>query len=335
MESPPGVLLPIGDDAAAVAGARRGPWLLTTDAFSEGYHFFADSPPRAVGRALVGVNASDLAAKGGRPVAFLLDLLMPPGTPAEWSRQVVRGVREELRRIGAPLVGGDAKPAACRVLVGTFLGEASSSRLAPRSGARTGDLLLLTGSVGRAGWAAQRMIRSRGATRLRAHRALLEITPRLAEGELLVRYAHAMLDTSDGFAEAARLLASASHRQVLVEEEALPFDPVILNARLTHPERLRLSAYGGEYELLAAIPPSSLAVVRRGLGRLSCPFRIIGRVETGRGAWLLRDGRCVPLPASSWQPWKGPSGVSLSRGRTGYSKSAVADQSSAIESELP
>jgi thiamine-monophosphate kinase len=237
-------------------------------------------------------------------VAFLLDLLLPPGTPTTWPREVVHGVRGELRRLGATLIGGDSKPARSRVLVGTFLGEAASSRLAPRSGARTGDLLILTGSVGRTGLAAQEMRQRRGGTGIRAHRALLRIRPRLEEGALLVRYAHAMIDTSDGFAEAARLLANSSRRRVLIDEGSLPFDPELRRSRFTPAERVRLAAYGGDYELLAAVSPSSLPGVRRGLGRLSCPFRVIGRVEPGRGAWFVRAGQERALPPSSWQPWR-------------------------------
>ncbi|MGI0052955.1 MAG: AIR synthase related protein, partial [Thermoplasmata archaeon] len=76
----PGAALPFGDDVAAFdLGSRR--LLATTDAFAEGTHFLARSPPHAVGRALAEANLSDLASKGGRPIGFLLALLLPPGTP--------------------------------------------------------------------------------------------------------------------------------------------------------------------------------------------------------------------------------------------------------------
>ncbi|MCI4345629.1 MAG: thiamine-phosphate kinase [Thermoplasmata archaeon] len=298
-----GLLLPLGDDAAALPSPRKGALLLTTDAFAEGFHFFPDSPPRALGRALVAVNASDLAAKGGHPIAFLLDLLVPPGTPANWSHEVVRGVRAELRRLGAPLAGGDSKPSVSKVLVGTFLGRASSSHLAPRSGARAGDLLLLTGSVGGTGWAARKMGQASRAARVRLHQEFLRITPRLAAGRVLVRHAHAMLDTSDGFAEAAILLSEASQKRILIQADRLPLDPRLRRARLPEAERLRLAAYGGEYELLAALPPRAPPVVRRALARVRGPFAIVGGVEEGRGAWLLRGARREPLPVSGWRPW--------------------------------
>lgn len=248
------------------------------------------------------VNASDLAAKGGWPVAFLLDLALPPGTPESWARDVVLGARAELRRLGAELVGGDTKPAHARVAVGTFLGRASSDRLAPRSGARPGDLLALTGTVGGPGWAATREPR-RGVDE-RALRSMLTVRPRLEEGRELVRLAHALIDTSDGFAEAARLLAQASRLRLVVEEAALPWDRHLRSSRLAPADRLRMAAYGGEYELLAALPPSAYHRLQaRFRQRRLAPLHAIGHVARGSGSWLLRAGRLTELPRSRWRPW--------------------------------
>jgi thiamine-monophosphate kinase len=288
---------------AALDAPRRGSrLLLTSDAFTEGFHFLPGTPPRLLGRAIVDVNASDLAAKGGLPLAFLLDLGLRPGTRTAWARALVGGVRAELRRWGGRLVGGDTKPSDRTVVAGMFLGRSSSRRLAPRSGARPGDALLLTGTVGGPGWVARRR-RSRP-PRARSLRELLEIRPRLREGRELVRVAHAMLDTSDGFAESARILSAASRCRIVVEEDALPFDRRLNAAILDAGARLELAAYGGEYELMAAVPPRAVpretsSFRRRGLA----PLHRIGRVEKGSGAWLERGGELRPLPPSPWQPW--------------------------------
>ncbi|MHB8352598.1 MAG: AIR synthase related protein, partial [Thermoplasmata archaeon] len=116
-----GAPLPFGDDVAAFRiGSTR--LLATTDSFSEGTHFLADSPPRAIGRALVEANLSDLASKGGEPVGFLLSLLLPPATPERWAREVVRGVGAALEPYRLALAGGDTKPARGRSLVGIAFG---------------------------------------------------------------------------------------------------------------------------------------------------------------------------------------------------------------------
>jgi thiamine-monophosphate kinase len=296
--------LPIGDDAAAIRLRPGRAALLTTDALVEGLHFLPTSPPLLVGRAAAAVSLSDVAAKGGRPVALLLDLLIPPDTPPAWARAVARGAREEMRRWGAGLVGGDTKPSATRAVVGSILAESAGTRFAPRSGARVGDDLLLTGTAGRGGAAAARL--GRGAPTASTVRALLAVEPRLAEGQALVRFADAMLDTSDGLAESARLLAQASGVRLEVDLSQVPVDPAIDRIR-SRAGREAALFFGGDYELLAAVPPNrtpaAIRAVERGGGRAT----VIGRVDRGRGAFLRRGASIVAMPSPGWDPfvWAG------------------------------
>jgi thiamine-monophosphate kinase len=291
--------LPIGDDAAALSIRPNEVLVVTTDAFTERFHFLADAPARSIGRGLVGANLSDLAAKGARPVGFLLDLLLPPGTPERWARELVDGVHDGLRGTGAELLGGDTKPAASRAVVGTALGVADPRHLAPRTGARPGDALVVTGHVGRGGRAYARW-RSTG--RAAAARELLDIRPRSREGVELARSAHAMLDTSDGIAESAHLLAQASGVTVVLVADQIPRVPERPGgAAVDWP----IAFFGGDYELLAAVPPPGVARARQRLRALGTPMTVVGRVEAGRGAWLERDGRRRALPAAGWRPFDG------------------------------
>lgn len=295
-------VLPLGDDTSAtpIGGGRVA--LLTTDALTEGTHFLPASPPRSIGRATAAASLSDIAAKGGRPVALLLDLLLPPRTPERWARTVVLGAAEMAGAHGAALVGGDTKPAARRAVVGTVLGIGRTDRLAPRSGAVPGDLLVVTGEVGRGGWAARR-IRSHRSPTSADLRAMLEIRPRCREGPVLARWAHAMLDSSDGFAESARLIAEASRVEVRADAERLPMPPPVRrlgSARL----RRETALYGGDYELVAALPPERLSIAQRSLRRMGCPFTVVGEIRRGRGAWLRDAGGVAPMPAGGWQPFE-------------------------------
>ena len=129
----------------------RGVSSLTTDALSEGTHFEARSPPEWIGRAAVSASLSDLASKGGRPVAILLDILLPPRTPPGWAKAVVRGAERTAAAAGRHVVGGDTKSAASRSVVGTAIGAATSARISRRDGARPGDVVVVTGTVGRGG----------------------------------------------------------------------------------------------------------------------------------------------------------------------------------------
>jgi thiamine-monophosphate kinase len=286
--------LPLGDDAAAVAVGRPGFVLLSSDALIEGVHFRRESPPRLVGEAAAAVNLSDIAAKGGRPTAVLIDLLVPPGTPEAWARSVLAGAERMAARFGCHVVGGDTKPCPTRTVVGVSVGWADRAHLPTRAGARAGDVVVTTGVVG-AGGAGRA-----GAT------DSLQICPRIQEGHVLGRVAHAMTDTSDGIADATHLLAEASHQRIVLVAETLPLDPRLRDPRRSFPARLRTAFYGGDYELLATVAPGQVARTRAALRRLRCPLTVIGRVESGTGAWLERAGRRRPLPVAGWRPFPGP-----------------------------
>jgi len=300
-------LLPLGDDTAALPLGGGRVALLTTDALVEWTHFLPNSPPEAIGAAAANASLSDLAAKGGRPVALTLDLLLPAETPEGWARAVVRAADRAVRRFGGAVVGGDTKPSETPTVVGTLFGLGRADRLAPRTGGRPGDLLVTTGHVGRGGRAYRRFT-ERGPEDRAALRELLAIEPRIREGAALVPVAHAMLDTSDGIAEATRLLAEASGLRATLLATALPLAPGLTRG----PDGSLPSAafFGGDYELLAAIPPgrydaARTAVLRRG-GRLSA----IGRLAPGRGAWLEdRSGVARPMPPMGFLPGGTPPGA--------------------------
>lgn len=282
-------LLPIGDDAAALPVGENRLVLLSSDALIEAVHFRRATPPSLIGEAATAVNLSDIAAKGGRPAAILVDLLAPPGTPARWARAVVRGAERIAARFGCHVVGGDTKPSATRTVVGVSVGWAGSGPLPARSGALTGDWVVTTGCVGFG-----------GATRTNTS-ASLRIVPRVREGQLLARFAHAMTDTSDGVADAAHLVAEASHRRIVLEADRLPLHPRIQRSRRPRAQKLRVAFYGGDYELFATVDPTKLPTASAALRRVGCPLTVIGRVEKGRGAWLERRGRQVPLPRAGWR----------------------------------
>lgn len=295
--------LTIGDDVAEFRAAK-GRWLLTTDAFSEGTHFVPGSRPVSVGRALVEVNLSDLASKGAEPRGFLLDLLVRPGTDERWARGVVRGVRAALAPYGVELSGGDTKPGAGRSLVGTAIGWSGAASLPGRNGARPGDRVVITGRVGAGGLAALGLDGS-AAEQARAVRALLRVRGRVAEGRVLARAAHAMIDTSDGLFESARLIAEASRVQLRISVARIPLVHSLLRQFRDPAQALEAAGYGGDYELLATVPADRLPAVRDGLRRLRCPLTEIGTVRAGRGAVLADvDGAVRSMPVAGWDPFR-------------------------------
>ncbi|HKN07641.1 MAG TPA: thiamine-phosphate kinase [Thermoplasmata archaeon] len=295
-------LLPLGDDAAAIRPPAGKVAVLSIDSLVEGTHFLAGAPPRKIGAAAAAVSLSDLAAKGAEPAALLLAIVLPPGTPQGWAEAVAIGAERMAARFGMELVGGDTKPGPMRTVVSSVVGWADEGTLAPRSGARIGDVLATTGYVGRGGVAAARLGRAK---RPRPHdiSAMLEVNPRVAEGAVLVRWAHAMLDTSDGLAEASRLLAEASGVRIEVDEDRLPLTPSLRKAKVSAAQRRRRAFYGGDYELLLTLPgrafPAAELAVRGVGGRLTA----IGRATRGRGAWLRCFGGLRPMPSAGWRPF--------------------------------
>jgi thiamine-monophosphate kinase len=299
-------LLPIGDDAAALRPPARHVAVISTDALVEGSHFLRASPPEKVGAAAAGVSLSDVAAKGATPDAILLALVLPVGSDQRWAQSVLRGAERMGAQFGAHVVGGDTKPGRVRAVISTVLGWGDAAHLAPRTGARPGDLLGVTGDVGRGGLAALRL-RAGGPGGRRALVDLLDVRPRVREGIALAPFAHALIDTSDGVADSARLLARASGVRLVVEEEMLP---LVRGARSAarSPAKLRgLAFFGGDYELFAAVPRKNWTVAERAVRRIGGRLTRVGRVERGRGAWLESAGVRAPMPAAGWQPFGGAS----------------------------
>jgi thiamine-monophosphate kinase len=293
-------LLPMGDDVAALRIGNRTV-LLTTDALSEGTHFRRASPPAAIGAAAIGASLSDIAAKGGRPVAALLDLLVPPATPERWLREVVRGAERCARRHGFHVAGGDTKPSAGRSVVGTVIGTAGPGRLPAHDRARPGDRILVTGWVGAGGVRARPVLEGRRPTGPEL-RELLSIRPRLAEGQALAPLVRAMVDTSDGLAAALHRIADASGVAIELEEGRLPLSPALRAIPRTE-ARLRRAFFGGDYELVATVPAPRAPRAVRAVESVGGRATLVGRLALGRGAWITGPHGRRPLPVAGWDPF--------------------------------
>ena len=267
------------DDAAVVAGL-----VLTTDTLVEGVHFLPTDPPADVAWKLVAVSLSDLAAKGARPEGVLLN---HPLTEDAWDRAFLSGLAEVLGAYVVPLIGGDtvSLPAgAPRVLSLTALG--ADAPAPPRSGARAGDILYVTGTVGDAG-AGLRIARGEAGPiglRNRYRRPI----PRLAEGRQLAPLVHAMADVSDGVLIDAARMAAASGLAVSIDLATLPLSPDLRAfAGDNRAARLAAATAGDDYELLFAAAPNT---------PLPVPATAIGRFAPGAGLHLDQAGEPVPLP---------------------------------------
>ena len=144
----PGALRLI-DDAAILTPAKGAEVVLTVDAIVGGVHFFEDDPPDTVARKALRVNLSDLAAKGAKPAGFLLTLALPKSAGEDWVKAFARGLGADAKRYACPLLGGDSVRTPGPVTISiTAFGTVPKGTMVPRSGAKPGDHILVTGTIG-------------------------------------------------------------------------------------------------------------------------------------------------------------------------------------------
>ena len=285
-----GVLVGPGDDAA-VLRALGHPLLLTTDALVEGVHFRRRwLTARELGWRAFQVAASDVAAMGGRARAVLLAVTAPATLAAAELRAIVRGVRDAAAAVDAALVGGNLASSRKLSLTVSVLGDASR-RPVLRSGARPGDRLFVTGSLGGAALGLRLLEGARsmqgGGTAIRRWRrplARLRAGSRLASG-----IANAMIDLSDGLLIDTARLCRASGCGAVIRAEHVPLAAPLRTLPVTRARRLALAG-GEDYELLVAVPAAKVSrMTRAGLG---CSVTAIGEIVRGRGVTVVdADGR--------------------------------------------
>jgi thiamine-monophosphate kinase len=298
----PGVVLGPGDDCAVVRIQTRNV-LVTTDALVEHVHFErAWTTPRQIGRKAYLVNASDIASMGGKPRFCVVGTAVPPTFPAAELEQIHGGISQAAAETGALLVGGNLTRARELSLCVTLLGEAPPSPVR-RAGARPGDVLFVTGTLGESALGLRRLQRN-PAARGACVRRFLEPRPRLRAGAVLAgeRLASAMIDVSDGLLQDLRHLCAASGVGAEVEAGALPCPP-----RLRR-EALDLVLGGGEdYELLCAVPERSLKRLEHVRKRLGCPLTRIGHiVPADEGVRVLDEqGREVAVKRFGFDHYAG------------------------------
>lgn len=248
-------------------------------------HVEPGAPPGVLARKLVGRTLSDLAAAGATPWALSWTAAVPATQSREWMRRLARAMLGQAAQYGAPIVGGDLSTADAIVLSCSALGRTGSARPPGRRGARSGDVLAVTGRLG-------------GAVTSGRH---LRPEPRLQEGRRLAeRYeVHAMMDLSDGLARDLPRLLEASQRGAEVDLDALPLSRGIEADRKGFEQAV---GEGEDYELLAAMPAADWERARKDPVLRRCGIRAIGKVVGARhGLKWLQAGRSVRLDATGWE----------------------------------
>jgi thiamine-monophosphate kinase len=304
LASHPGAL-GLTDDAAILVPPAGCDLVLKADAVIGGVHFFPEDPADAVGRKALRVNLSDLAAKGARPVGFLLSLALPDGTLDAWLADFADGLRADAEFYGCPLLGGDTDrtPGPVMVSIAAF-GTVPHGGMVRRSGAKPGDWVFVSGTIGDAalGLKLRREPASAPRYRLEPHerdhllaRYLLP-EPRMALSEPIRQYASAAMDVSDGLAGDLAKLCGASGVSAEIEIEQVPLSAAGRRVTAVEASASELAVTGGDdYEILCTVPAEQREAFRSAALASGVAVTEIGRIVAGRAAPLFRDRHGRPL----------------------------------------
>lgn len=300
--------LGLTDDAALLAAQPGSDTVVTVDAMVAGIHFLPDDPAGLVARKLVRVNLSDLAAKGARPFAVLLAAAFPRGTGTDWLEAFAAGLGRDLAEFGVALIGGDtvATPGPLTLSLTAF-GRVDAGRALLRSGARPGDRLWLTGTLGDGALglsAAQGTLAGVDEPDLAflADRYRLP-QPRVSVGPRLVGLASAGMDVSDGLVQDLGHLCRASGVGAVVERAQVPLSPAARRAVAGDDSRLaRVLTGGDDYELLFTAPPGGTEALHLVAAETGVALTSIGRIVEGAGVTVLDEaGHPLAVGQGGWR----------------------------------
>ena len=288
--------LPLGDDAGALK--LGGEWLVATNDMLVRKTDVPDiMTPEQVGFKAVTMNVSDVAAMGARPVGFLFSLGIPGDLSSDYLEGVARGIGEALDFYGLPVLSADTNEADDLIIDGVALGVAE--RLLTRSGAKPGELVCVTGDLGRA--LAGYLVWKEGldvddAVREALYEKFLKPKARVGEGIELSKAASSAIDVSDGLAKELHVLAEMSRVGIEVYPERLPIGEGVEEvAEILGLDPVEIAlASGEEFELVFTVPPDVV-------DGLDFEFSVIGNVVEGKGVYLVSDDRRKPLPRLGWE----------------------------------
>lgn len=290
--------LGLKDDAALVVPPPGHDMVVTVDALVAGGHFFPDDPPDSIARKALRVNLSDLAAKGAEPLGFTLALALPAGWTADWLEGFARGLGADAEAFACPLLGGDTVRAAGALTLSiTAFGAVPAGRMVPRTGARLGDRLYVSGTIGDAALGLQLRLAGAGAPAGQAHLLdrYLHPRPRLALREALRRHAGGAMDVSDGLVGDLAKMMRASGTGATVDLGAVPLSPAARAAVAGRPEALDVAVTGGDdYEILASVPEAEAAGYEQAAAASGVPVAAIGRVGAASGGVVFRGAEGAP-----------------------------------------
>jgi thiamine-monophosphate kinase len=297
------------DDDAAALKADGDDIVVTTDAIVEGVHFLPDDPPDTIARKALRVNLSDLAAKGAAPAGFVLTLALR-GADESWLQPFATALGEDAVQFGCPLLGGDtvSTPGPLMISVTAF-GRVPAGKMVHRSGAKVGERVMVTGTIGDAalGLAVLKGGKVHAASDATAREMLVGRyrmpQPRVALAQAVREYASAAMDVSDGLAGDLSKLCGVSGVSAVIDLASIPLSDAAWDLVARGIVGLEaLIAGGDDYEILCTIPEDRVEAFTRAALGIGVAVGSIGAVVAGTSApkFIDKQGREVALERLSY-----------------------------------
>jgi thiamine-monophosphate kinase len=298
------------DDAAVVTPPPGCDLVLTTDGVIAGVHFFPDDPPENIGRKALRMNLSDLAAKGAKPIGFLMSVALPKDTGEAWLSAFAQGLGEDVRSYHCPLLGGDTDrtPGPLSVSIAAF-GIVPQGTMVRRSTAKVGDCILVTGTIGDSALGVRLRRDASLGERWRLSQTMLKHLqeryqlpqPRNALADAVQRMASASIDVSDGLAGDLAKLCRASSVAAEIDVTGVLLSDAARAAVAAEPALIETVLTGGDdYEIILTLPTEQLAAFHAAAQAAGVAVTEIGRVQAGEGARFMQQGRALEFARPSY-----------------------------------
>jgi thiamine-monophosphate kinase len=282
--------LGVGDDSALLTPPPQQQLVICADTLVAGRHFPLDTNPHAVGWKSVAVNLSDIAAMGAKPHSILLALSLPQIDHA-WLKGFSQGLYDCCDQFGVSLIGGDTTQSPHLTISVTALGWIEQGKSILRSGAKVGDYICVSGTVGDAAFALHHLGHP-------LQKRLDYPTPRCELGNLLKNYANSMIDISDGLAQDLGHILKASHVGAILDIDQLPISPEL--ETLEQNKILQYTLAGGDdYELCFTLSPEKYEALKS--NKIDTPITKIGKITQELGLQFTQNNQLQLLEFNGYQ----------------------------------
>ena len=272
------------DDAAILNFPTGKKLVVTNDTCVEDIHFFKNDPPGLIAKKALRSSMSDLAAKGGKPIGYILTLVLPPHIDETWLKLFAKGLAEDQKEFRIDLIGGDTSRSNHELSISiSVLGEVNDGLYVSRSGALPGDRIYVTGTIGDAHYGLQLLKGVDLGLKVQDNEYLIDRyrvpQPRMALGYALGEIAHASADVSDGLIADMTHICQTSHQLALIMMDLIPISPAVRNLlNKSNNVYETIAAGGGDYEILFTAAPGDTAHIEFLSKRYNVEITHIGHI---------------------------------------------------------